>query len=59
VKEYGSKDEYFDNDDGSEDSDCEGGMDQAGRPVPEPEVIDGEESGQDHLSILSIGSFAR
>jgi len=58
VGQYRERDEYFDKDDTSEDSDCEGGLDQAGHLVRETGVgckIDPE---QDSLPILSIGSFA-
>ena len=59
MKQYGSKDEYFDDGDGLEDSDCEGVLDQAEHSVTETEVGGGEQSGQGDLSILSIGSFSR
>ena len=56
---YRERDEYFDKDDASEDSDCEGGLDQAGHLVKETEVGSKIDQEQDPLPILSVGSFAR
>lgn len=52
------KEKYFDEDDGSEDSDCETWLDQAGCSVTETKDSGKKESGQDTLPILSIGSCA-
>jgi len=59
VKEYRSQDEYFDNGDTPEDSDCESRLDQTGHSVMETEVGGMEESGKEHLPVLSTGSFIR
>ena len=59
VKQYRNEDEYFDNGDESEDSDCESGLDQAGHFETEAEIDSREDSGQGHLPVLSFGSFAR
>lgn len=59
MKQYRRKEGCFGRDDESEDSDYEGGPDQAGHLVTEIEVGSNEESGQDTLPVLSVGSFTR
>ena len=59
VVKQRSKDKYFDEEDGSEESDCEIWLDQVGYSVVETKVGIKEESGQDPLPILSVGSLTR
>ena len=58
MKQYWSNDGCFDKDGGSEDSDCESGLDQSGHSVTGAEVSGKKESEWDSLPVLSIGSFA-
>jgi len=61
VKQCRKKEGYSERGDGSEDSDYEDGPGQAGHLVTDTEIEVGnnEESGQDTLPVLSVGSFAR
>ena len=55
------EDEFLDADGGSEDSDCESGLEQASEPMPEKKT-DGKgksESERESLPVLTIGSFER
>lgn len=52
------EDESPDLSDGFEDSDCEGGPEPAGGPVPEDQV-DGKEEREGCFPVLTMGSFAR
>ena len=55
------EDEYLDVDGGSEDSDCESSLEQAGESAPEEQVggIGKRKSERESLPVLTIGSFAR
>jgi len=58
VKLYKSEDgPWFDKDGGSDDSDCESGLDQSRRSATKTEV-GSKESGRDASTVLSTGSFA-
>ena len=59
VEEYRGRDECFEKDAGSEDSDDEDGPDQAGNSVAETEVGDEQKPDQSTLPVLSVGTYAR